>query len=43
VTVIVGTMSCFAVGVSVYCGVALRAVRGDTVTSAYVAPVDEIA
>ena len=24
-----------------YCGVALRAVRGDVVTSAYVAPVDE--
>jgi hypothetical protein len=39
--VIVGTMSCFAVGVSVYCGVALRAVRGDAVTRAYVAPVDE--
>ena len=24
-----------------YCGVALRAVRGDAVTSAYAAPVDE--
>jgi hypothetical protein len=34
VTVIVGIMSCFAVGVIVYCGAAVLAVSGDAVTSA---------
>jgi hypothetical protein len=41
VTVIVATVSCFAVGVIVYCGAAVREASGDKVTSAYVAPVDE--
>jgi hypothetical protein len=43
VTVIVGVMFCFAVGVIVYCGAVVRAVRVDAVISAYVAPVEEIA
>jgi hypothetical protein len=42
VTAIVGTMSCFAVGVIVYSGAVVREASGDAVASAYVAPVDEI-
>lgn len=38
---IVGTMSCLALGVTVYCGAAVRDASGDAVRRAYVAPVDE--